>query len=135
MRFRSSASVLFAAAILVGSLALYGCPKQPEVARGGPALVGPGASGSSSWVPPDAAGSKTGGEVPVVRPTAPTETPISGAPAISSSALAAGGSAAGGASPLKDVFFDYDRAIVGDEQKAVLNENARWLKANAAARI
>jgi peptidoglycan-associated lipoprotein len=36
---------------------------------------------------------------------------------------------------LKDVFFEYDRAIIGDEQKAVLNENARWLKANASARI
>lgn len=137
MRGRSNAFVLFAAIIMVASAALYGCPKQPEVARGGPAMVGPGPSGSSSsaWVPPGAAGSKPGGEVPVVRPTAPTETPIAGVPAISSSPLPAGAAAAGGASPLKDIFFEYDRALIGDDQKAVLNENARWLKVNAAARI
>ena len=36
MRFRSNVQVLFAAAVLIGSLALYGCPKRPEVLRGWP---------------------------------------------------------------------------------------------------
>jgi peptidoglycan-associated lipoprotein len=36
---------------------------------------------------------------------------------------------------LKDIFFEYDKAAIGDDQKAALNENARWLKANATARI
>jgi len=135
MRVRSSAPVLFAAVIVVATLALYGCPKQPEVARAGPAIVGPGASAAPSSVPPGAGSAKPGGEVSVIRPTAPTETPIAGAPAVSSSALPAGGAAAAGASPLKDIFFEYDKAMIGDDQKTVLNENARWLKANAVARI
>ena len=33
MRFRSNVQVLFAAVVLIGSLALYGCPKRPEVMR------------------------------------------------------------------------------------------------------
>jgi peptidoglycan-associated lipoprotein len=36
---------------------------------------------------------------------------------------------------LKDIFFEYDKAAIGDDQKAALNENARWLKANATARV
>lgn len=142
MRFRSSARVLFMGVLLIGSLVLYGCPKQPTVARGGPALVGPSAPGSSTWVPPESAGSKPAGEVAVVRPPSPTETPLPGAPKISSSTLPAAGAAgaagvagSAGVSPLKDIFFEYDRAIIGDDQKAALNENARWLKANPAARI
>ncbi len=142
MRVRWSARVLCAAVILAGSVALYGCPKQPTVARGGPAVTGPSASGSSAWVPPESAGSKPAGEVAVVRPPSPTETPVPSPPRISGSALpgtgaagAAGPAGAAGASPLKDIFFEYDRAIIGDDQKATLNENARWLKANPAARI
>jgi len=42
---------------------------------------------------------------------------------------------AAAASPLKDIFFDYDRATLSDEAKRALNENAAWLKANAQARI
>jgi len=37
--------------------------------------------------------------------------------------------------PLKDVFFDFDRAAIRNEQKAALNDNAGWLKANSGAKI
>ncbi len=40
-----------------------------------------------------------------------------------------------GASPLKDIFFEYDKAVIGADQKAALDDNARWLKTNANARI
>jgi peptidoglycan-associated lipoprotein len=39
------------------------------------------------------------------------------------------------ASPLKDVFFDFDRSNIRDDQKAALNEDVAWLKANARAKI
>jgi peptidoglycan-associated lipoprotein len=39
------------------------------------------------------------------------------------------------ASPLKDVFFDFDRAMIRDDQKALLNENVAWLKQNARAKL
>jgi peptidoglycan-associated lipoprotein len=38
-------------------------------------------------------------------------------------------------SPLKDVFFEYDKAIITADQQAVLNENVRWLKANIRVKI
>ncbi|OGB94554.1 MAG: peptidoglycan-associated lipoprotein, partial [candidate division NC10 bacterium RBG_16_65_8] len=37
--------------------------------------------------------------------------------------------------PLKDVFFNYDKAGVRDDQKAALNDNVGWLKVNTQARI
>jgi peptidoglycan-associated lipoprotein len=71
----------------------------------------------------------------VARPTPPTETPISQPPAISSSALPAAGATAPGASPLKDVFFEYDKAAIEADQRTALNDNVRWLKSNANAKI
>ena len=44
MRARSNVQLLFATAVLIGSLALAGCPKRPEVLQAGPAAVGPPAS-------------------------------------------------------------------------------------------
>ena len=43
MRFRSSARILFMVGLLVGSLALFGCPKRPEVGQAPPSAPGPGA--------------------------------------------------------------------------------------------
>ena len=37
--------------------------------------------------------------------------------------------------PLKDVFFDFDRSNIRNEQKVALDDNAGWLKANTGARI
>jgi peptidoglycan-associated lipoprotein len=36
---------------------------------------------------------------------------------------------------LKDVFFEYDRAVIETGQKNALDDNVRWLKANGNARI
>jgi peptidoglycan-associated lipoprotein len=55
-----------------------------------------------------------------VKPSAPT--------------TAAAQPAVPGPSPLKDLFFDYDKSNIRDDQKAVLNENVGWLKANAGAK-
>jgi peptidoglycan-associated lipoprotein len=39
------------------------------------------------------------------------------------------------ASPVKDVFFDFDQASIRDDQKAALNENVAWLKQNSRAKV
>ncbi|MGH7422702.1 MAG: peptidoglycan-associated lipoprotein Pal, partial [Candidatus Methylomirabilales bacterium] len=39
-----------------------------------------------------------------------------------------------GEGPLKDVFFDFDKAVLRDDAKQALNEDIQWLKANPAAR-
>jgi len=39
------------------------------------------------------------------------------------------------ASPLKDVFFEFDRSELSADARAVLRANADWLKANAAVRV
>jgi peptidoglycan-associated lipoprotein len=39
-----------------------------------------------------------------------------------------------GPSPLKDVFFDFDKAAIRDDQKAALNDNVGWLKVNTGAK-
>lgn len=38
-------------------------------------------------------------------------------------------------SPLKDVFFDFDRYDLSADARAVLRANAEWLKSNAAVRV
>ena len=38
-------------------------------------------------------------------------------------------------SPLKDVFFDFDRADLSADARAVLRANAEWLKTNPAVRV
>ncbi|HSD49910.1 MAG TPA: OmpA family protein, partial [Candidatus Methylomirabilis sp.] len=126
MQERSSVRILFTVGVLVGSLALMGCPKRPEVAQAGPGAVGPGAA-----APGPSAPSARPGETPVTRPAPPRETPVRpspGAPATAVPGVPAG-------SPLKDVFFDFDKANIRDDQKGPLNENVSWLKSNTRAKI
>ena len=44
MRQGLNVRMLFTVGVLVGSLALLGCPKRPEVASAGPGAAGPGAA-------------------------------------------------------------------------------------------
>ena len=129
MRFRSNVQVLFAAVVLIGSLALYGCPKRPEVLQAGPAAVGPQAATSPAPAAPAQPAPRTA-ETPVTRTPAPAETPVQPSPAAAAPAAAA---AVPGPSPLKDVFFDFDKSNIRDHQKAALNDNVGWLKGNAGA--
>jgi peptidoglycan-associated lipoprotein len=39
------------------------------------------------------------------------------------------------ASPLQDVFFDFDQASIRDDQKTALNQNVGWLKKNSQGKI
>ena len=47
----------------------------------------------------------------------------------------AGGAAQEKASPLQDVFFDFDKSLIRSDMKKSLAENVRWLKANPTASI
>jgi peptidoglycan-associated lipoprotein len=38
-------------------------------------------------------------------------------------------------SPLKDVFFDFDRYDLSSDARTILRANAEWLKSNQAARV
>jgi peptidoglycan-associated lipoprotein len=38
-------------------------------------------------------------------------------------------------SPLKDVFFDFDKAVLREDAKQTLAENIQWLRANPRVRI
>jgi peptidoglycan-associated lipoprotein len=74
------------------------------------------------------------GETPVTRPAAPAETPVQPAPAAAAPAASAQPGTPG-PSPLKDAFFDFDKSNIRDDQKAALNDNVGWLKANTRAKV
>lgn len=136
MRLRSSVYSVLALVVLVGALALWGCARTPVVTGPPPtAGSGSGAAPGTAWTPPGSGGTGSStGEIPVARPVPPREAPLPGQAGASGSSLP-GGAAAAGISPLKDVFFEYDKAVVEAGQKTILDENARWLKANGNTRI
>lgn len=129
MQDRSSLRILFTIGVLAGSLALLGCPKRPEVGQAGPGAVGPAAA--TAPTPAPAPPSPQTGEARVTQPPAPAETPVP--PSAGAQGQAQGQTPA--ASPLKDVFFEFDRSAIRDDQKAALNEDVGWLKGHAKAKI
>ncbi len=160
MRQCSTVRLLFIVGVLAGSLALMGCPYKPEVIQAGPGAVGPAAAGAPPAAAPGQPAPRAA-ETPVTQPAAPAERPAQpapaaaapGAPGAAPAAPAPGrpgappAAAAPGApgappaaavvpaSPLKDVFFDFDKYNIKDDQKAALNDNITWMKANANAKI
>ncbi len=120
MRVRSSMRLLVAAGLLVGSLALFGCPKRPDVVQAPPAPAGPAAAAPAAPAPST--------QAPTVQVTPPA-TPVQPAPAPQQQA------GAPVASPLKDVFYDFDKSAIRDDQKAALNDDVAWLKANTGAKV
>jgi peptidoglycan-associated lipoprotein len=147
VRQLSTLPVMWMILLVVASLTLVGCPKQPTIGQPGESAVTPSAPTTGSTA--ESAGPPTGGEPTVSRPTLPAETPIGsgarpgtttarpGGPAAGGLAPGTAGGAAGaaGASPLKDIYFEYDRSTILEDQKATLNQDAAWLKANPAVRI
>jgi peptidoglycan-associated lipoprotein len=125
MKGRPLSAVLLSMLLLIMGIALLGCPKRPEVAQAGPAAVGPGTAVLAPTQPPEPA-SPPAVETPVGRSSLPAETPVQPAPPPP---------AVPEASPLKDVFFDFDTMIIREDQKAALNEDVAWLKANGQVRL
>ena len=111
--------------VLVASLALLGCPKRPEVIQAAPAPAGPPAvvapAPAPAPAPPPVAAA------PVTPPPAPAEMPATPPPPPAAKVPEA--------PPLKDAFFDFDKSNIRDDQKAALNEDVTWLKANGQAKV
>ena len=126
MRHPVELRILCAIGLLVGSLALFGCPKRPEVGQAPPSAPGPGAGVAAA--PAALSPTMASPEVRVEPPAAQAVVPE--APTAPGS-----GSAAAAASSLKDAFFDYDKSALRDDQKAGLTEDVAWLKGNAGAKV
>ena len=108
---------LGAAAIIGAALLLVGCAKKPEVQ--------PGELGATA--PEGKMGEET-----IAKRAPIQEAPVTPGPGV----RAEGGlGTATKEGPLKDVFFDFDKAILTDEAKKTLGDNIKWLQANPAARI
>lgn len=104
----SSTGLLLSIALL-----LSGCPKRAELA-GTEAISTPRTTQSEEKV----------------KPTTPIqEPPATGAPSAQQSAMA------GKESPLKDIFFGFDKSTIRDDAKPNLNEDLQWLNANPTAQI
>lgn len=110
------------AVLLLFVMLLAGCPKKPEVGQAGPGAVGPqGAVTAPTPLKPTSKAPET----PVSRPAAPREAAV--APTQKPSTAVE--------SPLTDVFFDFDKADIRDDQKAAMAGDVAWLKANPAAKV
>lgn len=129
------------AVLMAFSLLLSACPKRPDVAGIGaqPTAAQEGAAAPSTSISRPTApreepsrsytSSLTSKEEVVTPPTAIQEPPAKGAPSAVSPGMGAQ------ASPLKDIFFDFDKSNIRDDAKPNLTEDLEWLKANSTARI
>ena len=142
MRQLSTLPAVWMVLLVIASLTLVGCPKPPSIGQPGESAVTPG-SGPAGSAATGPSGPSTGTEPSVSRPSVPAETPLgsAGGPG-AGMGLGPGGSGGAGASsqgagtsPLKDIYFDYDRFAILEDQKATLNQDAAWLKANPAVKV
>jgi len=117
---------LYTVGVLVGSLALLGCPKRPEVVQAGPGAVGPGAAKAPAISLAKPA-PKTA-EVAVTRPAPPAESSVKPSPAVTPAVTAS-------ESTLKDIFFNFDDAAILADQKQVLGRDFAWLKAHPEVKV
>lgn len=117
---RGTTVLLQAVLVVALGLAVAGCPKQPEVGETKPA--GPAVAST----PPRPSAGTGATEARVTPPPAPRESTVKATPTPPGGATA---------SPLKDVFFDYDKALLTDDAKRALNEDLAWLKGNPRAQI
>ena len=128
MRHPVELRILCAIGLLVGSLALFGCPKRPEVGQAPPSAPGPGAGVAAAPAAPSP--TMASPEVRVEPPAAQAVVPE--APKAPEPAAAA---AAAAASPLKDAFFEYDKSALREDQQGALTEDVAWLKGNAEVKV
>ncbi len=110
---------LVLALALVAALAACG-GKRPPVLATAPGGAPPAAEGVSPAQPLD--------EGPDVRP-------VEGDERATGVDIPGGAAAAGEASPLADVYFEYDSASLTDEARATLERHAQWLQSHRDVRV
>ena len=136
MYHRSGVRMLGSVGLLLGCLTLVGCPKQPGMDEAASSIPSPAGAGPTSGAPGPISTEPTPpnpepSEVAVARRPMLEETVVQ-PPAPGRAVSAQAGS---GASPLKDVFFAYDAAVLREDQQAALSDDARWLKANSGTKV
>ena len=142
MRPRRIRAIPTVALLMVLPLMLSGCPKradvadigtQPTAAQAGAATPSTSTAGQTTS-PGDTSRSYSSTLTPqeemVKSPTSIQEPPARGAPSAGPT-----GMAGKEGSPLKDIFFDFDKSNIRDDAKPNLSEDAQWLKANSTAKI
>jgi peptidoglycan-associated lipoprotein len=109
--------VLYRAVLLSGLVTLAGCPatQAPPAAPPGGSSIQPDAQGPSG----------------IREATSPSDTPRGSLSEAQSGKLPIDAPT----SPLKEVYFGYDRYDLDTEARATLKSNADWLKANVAVRV
>lgn len=109
-----------AAFLLGATLILVSCARRPGVPMGEPGAMGPGQEGKME-------------EEKIAKPGPIRELPVTPGP----SERGPDGLGPGMAkeSPLTDVFFDFDEAVLSENAKKSLSDNIRWLNANPRVRI
>jgi peptidoglycan-associated lipoprotein len=131
MTARFRVRVLCCIGVLMASIALFGCPKRPEVIQAAPAPAGPPAATIPAPPPPTPEPPRVVEAPPPPPAPAPAPAPVAPPPA----PAPAPAPPAPEPAPLTDIFFDYDKSAIRDDQKAALNDNVNWLKANPGAKL
>ncbi|MCI0410926.1 MAG: peptidoglycan-associated lipoprotein Pal [Acidobacteria bacterium] len=148
MGFRKINMIPTMALAIALAMLLSGCPKRADVAKGDTPASGaqPGAAATSPSKSPGASrpgdpsrsptGTVTTKEEVV---TSPGQAQLQEPPAPGSPSAKAPGrpgmQAAAEGSPLKDIFFDFDKSNIRDDAKGSLSEDGQWLRANPMAQI
>lgn len=137
MRSRRIKAIPTVALLMAFPLLLSGCPKRAELPPG--SATPPTAAQMEAAAPSGAAtrpapsspysSSLRTQEETVTPPGAVQEPPAKGAPSAGPTGISDKGS------PLKDIFFDFDKSNIRDDAKPNLGEDAQWLKGNPAAQI
>ncbi len=118
---------VFALISIAAFLSLVSCAKEPQVGTTTPAVSA--APGGGTPARPD--GQPGTQEVRVQ----PRETVREDTTPRTGGGTGVTGGVTGSPSPLKDVFFDYDRATITDEAKRALDGDVAWLRSNSQVRI
>lgn len=141
MRPRRIRAIPTVALLMALPLLLTGCPKRADVAdigtqpsAGQPGAATPSTSTAGQTTSPGGASRSysstlTPQEEMVKPPTSLQEPPAKGAPSAGPTGMADTGS------PLKDIFFDFDKSNIRDDARPNLSEDVQWLKANSTAKI
>jgi len=139
-------AILGSSLVVLAVTLLAGCPKKPEVGQAGPTAVGPQAAVTAptpTTVGPPAKAAETPvsqpsppREAPVSQPSPPREAPVS-RPSSPREAATTRPSTPDKAreSALKDIFFDFDKATIREDQKAAVAADAARLKASPTTKV
>ena len=125
MQYSPRTRFLCVMGLLIGSLALFGCPKRPEVMQAAPSAPGPVAAPTPAPAPPAPA------PAPEVRvtPPPPAPAPAPTPPAVVQETVKVA------EVTLFDVFFDFDKSNIRNDQKAAIDNDVTALKADVTLKV